>query len=191
MLEDCSSTTASFVYMHQQKKKDDDEKENFYEDLDQIYEECQKRDVKIIIGNLNAKIGREERFRPIIGKYRVHTLSNDNGIRLINFVCSKNMVVARTLLSHKDIQVHKVTWRSPDGQTHNQIDHLLIDSRHVSNMMDVRAFRGANIDSDLYLLISKIRSRISSARKIYGSYARKFNSEKLKSPETSSAYREK
>jgi hypothetical protein len=57
--------------------------------------------------------------------------------------------------------------------------------------MDVKTFRGANIDSDHYLLISKIRSRISNAKKRHGSYARKFNSEKLKSPETSSAYREK
>ena len=57
--------------------------------------------------------------------------------------------------------------------------------------MDIRTFRGANIDSDHYLLISKIRSRISNARKIYDSYAIKFNSEKLKNPETSSAYTEK
>ena len=64
-----------------------------------------------------------------------------------------------------------MTWRSPDGQTHNQIDHLLIDALHVSNVMDVRTFRGANIDSDNYLLISKIRSCISNARKTYGSYA--------------------
>jgi hypothetical protein len=84
-----------------------------------------------------------------------------------------------------------MTWRSPDGQTHNQIGHLLTGARHASNVMDVRTFRRANIDSDHYLLISKIRSRISNARKMYGSYARKFNSEKLKSPETSSAYREK
>jgi len=30
------------------------------EDLDQIYKECPKRDVKIIIGDLNTKIGQEE-----------------------------------------------------------------------------------------------------------------------------------
>ena len=106
--------------------KDDDEKDKFYEDLDQIYQECSKRDVQIIIGDLNAKIGQEEIHRPIFGKYGFHTLSNDNDIRLINFACSKNMVVASTLFSHKDI--HKMTWRSPDGQTHNQIDHLLIDA---------------------------------------------------------------
>jgi hypothetical protein len=56
--------------------------------------------------------------------------------------------------------------------------------------MDVRTFRGANMDSDHYLLISKIRSRISNTRKTYGSCARKFNSEKLKTPEILSAYRE-
>jgi hypothetical protein len=95
------------------------------------------------------------------------------------------MVVASTLFNHKDI--HKTTWRSPDGQTHNQIDHLLIDARHVSNVMDVRTFRGANRDSDHYLPMSKIRSRISNAREMYGSYARKFNSEKLKSSEISTA----
>jgi len=35
---------------------DDDEKDNFYEDLDQIYEECPQRDIKIIIGDRNAKM---------------------------------------------------------------------------------------------------------------------------------------
>jgi hypothetical protein len=54
------------------EEKDDDEKDNFYEDLEQIYEECPKRDVKIIIGDLNAKIGQEEMYRPIIGKYSLH-----------------------------------------------------------------------------------------------------------------------
>jgi len=97
------------------------------------------------------------------------------------------MVVASTLFNDKDLR--KMTWKSPDGQTFNQIDRLLIYARYVSNVMDLRTFRGLNTDSDNYLLISKIRSRISNARKTYGSYARKFNSENLKSPEISSAYR--
>jgi hypothetical protein len=64
-------------------------------------------------------------------------------------------VVASTLLNRKDI--YKMTWRSPDEQTFSQIEHLLIDARHVSNVMDERTFRGANVNSDHYLLISKIR----------------------------------
>jgi len=92
-------------------------------------------------------------YTPIIGKYNLRILSNDNGIRLTNFACSKNIVVASTLFNHKDI--YMTTWRSPNGQTFNQIDHLLIDARCVSNVTDVRTFRRANIDSDHYLLISK------------------------------------
>ena len=68
-----------------------------------MYEECRKRHVKIIIGDLNAKIGQEEMYRPITGMYSLHSLSNDNGIRLINFACSKNMVEASTLFNPYDI----------------------------------------------------------------------------------------
>jgi exonuclease III len=107
----------SFIGVRAPTEEKDDEKDNFCEDLDQIYEECPKRDVKIIIGDLNAKIGQEDLYRPIIEKYSLHTLSNDNGIRLINFACSKNKVVASTLFNHKDI--HKMTRISPDGQTFN------------------------------------------------------------------------
>jgi len=110
------------------EEKDDDEKDNFCEDLNQIYEECPKRDIKIIIGDLNVKVGQEEMYRPITRMYSLHSLSNDNGIRLLNFACSKNMVVTSTLFNHKDI--HKMTWRSPDGKTFSQIDHFLIDERH-------------------------------------------------------------
>jgi hypothetical protein len=45
--------------------------------------------------------------------------------------------------------------------------------------MDVKSCRGANIDSDHYLIISKVRSRISNARKIRGFQAKKFSCVKL------------
>jgi len=48
-----------------------------------------KEYVKMIIGDLDAKVGQEEMHRSIIGKYSLHTSSDDNGIRVINFACSK------------------------------------------------------------------------------------------------------
>jgi hypothetical protein len=68
------------------------------------------------LDDLNAKTGKEI-YRPTIGKYSRHIKSNDNGIRLINFAPSQNMVIGSTMSDHKDI--HKMTWKSPDGNTFN------------------------------------------------------------------------
>lgn len=64
---------------------------------------------------------------------------NDNGERLINLAASLNLTIANTIFQHK------ITWTSPDNNTQNQIDN---DSRHGSDVMDCRSYRGANIDSD-------------------------------------------
>jgi hypothetical protein len=61
-------------------------------------------------------------------------------------------------------------------------------ARHMSNLMDVTSYRGANIGSDHYLVVSKTRSRISNVRKKYGVHAWKFNKEKRKEPEAGATY---
>jgi hypothetical protein len=43
-------------------------KDSFYDEIDDIYGECPKRDCKIIIGDMNAKVGKEQIYRPVIGK---------------------------------------------------------------------------------------------------------------------------
>jgi hypothetical protein len=89
------------------------------------------------------------------------------------------MQTASTKFEHKDI--YKVTWISPDGCTLNQIDHFVIDTRHISNVMDIRTYRGANIDSDHYLVGAKMRARISNAKKkCCGSRQEKFDTQALK-----------
>ena len=65
----------------------------------------------------------------------LHQDSNDNGVRLVNFAKSKNLVVKSTMFPHRNI--HKYTRTSPDGKTHNQIDHVLIDRRWHSSVLDV------------------------------------------------------
>ena len=141
------------------EEKDNDEKELFYDKLLEVYDGAPKRDIKIVLGDFNAKIGREVYYRPTIGKYSLHETSNDNGTRLIDFAASRNMVLSSTYFEHKNI--HKATWVSPDGRTKKQIDHVLIDGRHCSDILDVKSCRGPNIDSDHYLVKVVVRARIS------------------------------
>ena len=82
-------------------------------------------------------MGRENIFKPTTGNVSLHQDSNDNGVRIVNFAASKNLVVKSTMFPHRNI--HKYTWTSPDGQTHNQIDHILIDRRWHLSILDVRS----------------------------------------------------
>jgi hypothetical protein len=91
--------------------------------------------VKILLGDLNAKVGTADIFKPKIGNERLREISNDNGARLINFATSKNLIVKSTMFPHHNI--HKYTWTSPDGNSHNQIDHILIDKQRHSSVLDV------------------------------------------------------
>jgi hypothetical protein len=61
--------------------------------------------MKILLGNFNAKVGREDIFKPIIGKESLHEASNDNGVRVVNFAISKNLIVMSTF-PHRDIHKH-------------------------------------------------------------------------------------
>lgn len=161
-------------------------KDTFYDQLDAALDQCPKHDAKIIIGDFNAKVGRESVYRGVIGLHSLHTKTTDNGVRMIHFAASRELIVSSTCFPHKNI--HKGTWTSPNGKTTNQIDHVLIDSRHASNILDVRSYRGANIDSDHYLVIAKLRARISAAKCEKQQEIKGYNLEALKSVTTSTEY---
>ena len=40
--------------------------------------------------------------------------------------------------------IHKYTWTLPDCITHNQIDHILVDKRRQSSIIDVHPLRGVD-----------------------------------------------
>jgi hypothetical protein len=84
-------------------------------------------------------------------------------LQKLYFATSKNLIVKSTTFPHYNI--HKHTWTSPDGVTHNQIDHVLIGKRRHSNILDIRSFRGADCDTDHYLVVAKLRERISVSKR--------------------------
>ncbi|XP_054722371.1 craniofacial development protein 2-like [Uloborus diversus] len=168
--------------------KSDEEKETFYEHLSRAYSGCPRHDVKIVIGDMNSKLGKELEYSSVLGRYSLHDLTNDNGCRLVDFAVEHGMIAGSTLFCHK--LIHKETWKAPGGTCSNQIDHVLIDARHSSDLIDVRTYRGANIDSDHYLIISRIRARLSNAKKERIEPLKTFDCEKLKNTEVKKEYAE-
>lgn len=155
----------------------EDMKDEFYALLDKEYEAAPRHDVKIVLGDMNAKVGREEVFRPAIGHHSAHSECNENGLRLVDYAIDHDMTISSTYFPRKNI--HKVTWKSPDGVTENQIDHVLIDRRHGSDVIDVKTRRGADADSDHYLVLMKYRQRISRVRMVQGKKSEKLDVQTL------------
>jgi len=96
-------------------------------------------------------------------------------------------VVKSTIFPHQNI--HKYTWTSPDGKTHNQIDHILIGRRWNSSVLYVRSFRGADCDTDRHLVIAKFREKLAVGKQAAQKFDRQRFNLKLNEPEVREQYR--
>jgi hypothetical protein len=85
--------------------------------------------------------------------------------------------------------IHNYTWTSPVGKTHKQIDHILIDTRRHSSIQAVRSFRGADCDSDHYLVVAKVMERLAvSKRMVKNMDVERFNPNQLNEEEVKEQY---
>jgi hypothetical protein len=75
-------------------------KGSFYEELEEIFNQFPRYHMKILLADFNAKVGREDIFEPIIGNESLHEATNDNGVRVVNFATSKNLIVKRVQYFH-------------------------------------------------------------------------------------------
>jgi hypothetical protein len=81
------------LYVHApSEEKSDNLKDSFYKELEQVFDYFPRYHIKILLG-FNAKGERENSFKPTIGNESLHRDSNDNGVRIVNFATSKNLVV--------------------------------------------------------------------------------------------------
>jgi hypothetical protein len=93
----------------------DDVKDSFYEELGRVFDQFPRYDTNILLGDFNMKVDREDIFKLTIGNESSHEISNDSGVRVLDFATSKNLVVKCTMFPH--CSIHKYTWTPPDGDT--------------------------------------------------------------------------
>ncbi|XP_078603943.1 uncharacterized protein LOC144877771 [Branchiostoma floridae x Branchiostoma japonicum] len=176
----CQDTTIIQAYAPTNDASEAD-KEMFYEQLQATMAKRKKRDITILMGDMNAKVGSANSGNEgVMGKHGVGTM-NHNGELFVDFCSVNDMVIGGTLFPHKES--HKVTWRSPDGSWENQIDHIAISRRWRGTLQDCRIKRSADVGSDHHLLLATCRIRLAACRKKIQK-STKYNVERLKNPET-------
>ena len=95
--------------------------------------------MKILLGDFDAMVGRQIIFKLTFGNESLH--QHRKLCHIKKYSCQQHNVTTPK---------HKYSLTSPDGKTLNQIDHILINRRWASSVLDVRIFRGADRDTDRY-----------------------------------------
>jgi hypothetical protein len=74
--------------------------------------------------------------------------------------------------------------------THNPIDHILIDRRQHSSILNVRSFRAADCDTDHYLVVAEFREILAMSKEItHKVHMERFNLKKLNEVDGKEQYR--
>ena len=134
----------------------------------------------MVLGDLNAKIGKDKAYENVTGKHTLHEVSNQNGELICNFAMENNMTVMSTQFQRKTI--HKGTCTSPQLTTVNQIDHILINTRKKKIVESVRTLRGLNCDSDHFLVKTIIKQRLITMPRRNMENRKKWNLDNCRNP---------
>ena len=138
--------------------KDEGTKEDFYNKLQTVLDKMKEKDVTILMGDFNAKIGSNNRgYEEVMGTHGIGEM-NENGEMFADLCSFNRLIIGGSVFPHR--RIHKATWVSPDHRTENQIDHICISQKFRRSMQDV--LRGADAASDHHLVLTKLKPKPKS-----------------------------
>nr|KAG5702159.1 hypothetical protein BaRGS_010425 [Batillaria attramentaria] len=133
---------------------EEEKKDDFYQQLQTVIDRGGAKDMTILMGDFNAKIGSDNTgYENTMGTHGLGQM-NENGERFADFCALNQLVIGGSIFPHK--RIHKATWRSPDHVTENQIDHICISRKFRRSWRDVRVMRGA--DAEIRKAIMTLRN---------------------------------
>lgn len=142
-----------------------EETEEFWNQLDLTLNNIPKNHTKILIGDFNAQLGKERKFKDIIGKWPAQRNTNKNGERLIEVCRNHKLISKSTYFMRKPSKLK--TWKHPDWKKGEwQLDHVCADKTKHKEIQNVKVLRGIDTGSDHYLI--KIKIKFTPNRTIKG-----------------------
>ena len=119
----------------------DDTIDGFYDQVDEVRRQCKSNEVTIVMGDLNAKVGRG-RSGDAVGDFGLG-VRNERGDKWVDWCESWGQVIMNTNFIHHPR--HLYTWKSPGDRTRNQIDYLTINRRFRNSITQVKTYPGADL----------------------------------------------
>ena len=124
----------------------DEAKEQFYEHFDQVIRSTPQSDKLVVLGDFNARVGKEHSsWEGILGRHGVGKV-NDNGLLLLSKCAEHSLCITNTLfrLANK----YKATWMHPRSKHWHMIDFIIVRQCDIRDVRVTCAMRGAECWTD-------------------------------------------
>nr|CAH8823142.1 unnamed protein product [Trichobilharzia regenti] len=163
-----------------------EKKEALYRQIQTVMDNVPNGDIRILMGDMNAKLGGDNTIRELTMGHEAFGEMNDNGELSSDFRAFTDLLIGGRVFKHKD--VHKTTWISSDGNTKNQIDFISISRKWRRSLLDTRSRRGADVGSDHYLIKRTFKVKLKALRIAGDRPQCKFNTQLLKDTTTKDTF---
>lgn len=130
-------------------------KDQFYEDLNSTLDNLPSSEHLYLLGDFNARVGRDHTSWPIcIGHFGIGKL-NDNGQRLLEVCSHHGLCITNSFFQSK--LCHKVSWRHPRSKHWHQLDLVVTKRSCLNSVLSCRSYHSADCNSDHSLVGSRVR----------------------------------
>ena len=157
--------------------------EIFYNDLQNIIDRIPKREICMMTGDLNAKVGEGKDLDSGVGAFG-HGKRNERGDMLSTFCQVNDFVITNTLFNHPLRK--RYTWVSPLDQSRHQIDYILVNKFWKNIVIDSKTMPGADADTDHLLVKARFRLKAMKGEKKKGPI--RFNIDRFEQKEIREEY---
>lgn len=137
----------------------------FYESLKDTIRSIPVEEKVIILGDFNARVGRDYDTWTPLGPYGVGKV-NSNGFRLLEVCSELDLAITNTFFRQKE--KHKVTWFHPRSKQGHLIDFIITRRRDIGDVCNVKVLRSADCDTDHKLVRGKLKLRIRKKIRMNG-----------------------